>query len=353
MIRMSQVKQKMFIGMAIGFAVGLVLLVISIVWSSLTIESYKNGTKYTETMKGVMALKYDVVIGQTITKDMLKYVDVHQNFVNDEVFAKSIGKDPTKELVGKTAKYNIPKNVPITRSMVTDELVIAQDVRLLELNTVLLPSDINEKEYIDIRIMFPNGEDYIVASQKEVNKIVNETMWINASEEEIMLINSAIVDSYLTEGTKLYAIKYADPSSQVKSSLETSEKEEAKLREDIRNKIYDTIGEIQYSDMDTAIDKVFDLAKEYRNYVVNYTKTEVNYQPNADVISQMTANRKVILEKAIDRLSKEVRGSLERRLKDYKINNEDDIGRVVSGAQESITNQKDLRKSILEQLAEE
>lgn len=345
MIRISQVKMKMYIGMAIGFGVGLVLLIIAIVWSSLTINSYKSGEKYIGTMSQVISLKKDVILGQTITKEMLKYTDVHNNFVSG---GGLMTKGSESKIVGKTAKYNIPKDIPVSSNMITETLNMGSDVRSLELNTVLLPSDLNEKDYVDIRIMYPNGEDYIVASQKEINKIVNEAMWINANEEEIMLINSAIVDSFLTEGTKLYAIKYANPETQIKL-----EQDDEKIKQAVRQTIYDTIGTIQYTDMDTAVDSIFDLAREYRNYVINVAKTEVNYQPNNDVIQEMTANKKVILQQAIDRLNTQLRGSLENRLKEYQAINEDDIGRVISGAQESISSQKELRQSILDKMAEE
>ena len=51
--------------------------------------------------------------------------------------------------------------------------------------------------------MFANGTDYIVLAGKQVNKISGQTMWFSLKEDERLILNSAIVDSFLSKGTKL------------------------------------------------------------------------------------------------------------------------------------------------------
>ena len=82
--------------------------------------------------------------------------------------------------------------------MVTSEIVAA-DVRSQEVNTVLMPTDLNIGDYVDIRIMFPNGTDYVVLAQKKIENIVGTTFWMDLAEDERLLLNSATVDSYLNQ----------------------------------------------------------------------------------------------------------------------------------------------------------
>ena len=87
-----------------------------------------------------------------------------------------------------------------------------------------MPSDLNTGDIVDVRIMFPNGTDYIVLAQKNVTNIEGETMWLQLAEDERLLLNSAVVDSFLEQGTKLYATKYVDQDAQIKVSDEEAEK---------------------------------------------------------------------------------------------------------------------------------
>lgn len=69
---------------------------------------------------------------------------------------------------------------------------------------------------MDVRIRFPNGEDYIVLSKKMVNdiKLNTSTVWLSLDQKEMMTMSSATVDAYLRKGTKLYAVKYVQPQTQ-------------------------------------------------------------------------------------------------------------------------------------------
>ena len=58
------------------------------------------------------------------------------------------------------------------------------------------------------------------------------------TEEEILILNSAMVDSYLREGTKIYAVRYADPTTQIKVG---TEEDLAKAEEYIKTKITDEV----------------------------------------------------------------------------------------------------------------
>ena len=77
-----------------------------------------------------------------------------------------------------------------------------------------LPVKLDVDEYIDIRITLPSGEDYIVASKKRVLDVLEDTIWIKMSEEDIVRMSNAIVEAYVMTGSKLSVTKYIEPGLQ-------------------------------------------------------------------------------------------------------------------------------------------
>ncbi len=80
--------------------------------------------------------------------------------------------------------------------------------------------DLAKGDYIDVRIMLPSGQDYIVVAKKEVdipeiNGVPSEnTIWMNLSEDEILHMSCAIIDAYQIRGAKIYATKYTEAGMQ-------------------------------------------------------------------------------------------------------------------------------------------
>ena len=114
------------------------------------------------------------------------------------------------------AKVRIPKGTIITKDMIllAAESKKQDTLRLVEYNMITLPSELKDGETVDIRISFPTGQDYVVISKKIVEKSDATTIWFKLSEEEILTLNSAIVEAYLIAGAKLYAVTYTDPGIQ-------------------------------------------------------------------------------------------------------------------------------------------
>ena len=119
------------------------------------------------------------------------------------------------------AKVDMNKNTVITTELISkSDDVVQDDVRKQEYNMLVLPMDLTTGDYIDVRIQFPSGQDYIVVSKKEVemptiNGIHSEdTLWINLSEDEILHMSCAIVEAFRINGTKLYVTKYTEPGMQ-------------------------------------------------------------------------------------------------------------------------------------------
>ena len=363
MIGMSQIKKKTIQGIAIGASIGVVGIGLTLWWAISTIKTYENGTNkrylanYTQ---DVAVLTRDVIQGEVITSDMVTTANINKKTVPTGALNAS-------QISGQVAKYNIAANVPLTSSMLTDNIISA-DIRTQEINTIVMPSDLIEDDYVDVRIMYPNGTDYIVLAQKQVKQIEGQTMWLDLAEDERLILNSAIVDSYLTTGTKLYATKYADSDAQIKvaedldvtindeeddettqttnTTSSNSNDATSVVKGQLRKAIEDEISTIKSEDTTKAVNSIFDLILKYKSFANAITRTTENYQPNAQVMAMMQTNKN-ILEEAKAKLSAEARANIENGINNYRSDSGDDYENVVSGAQESITEQKNLRNELL------
>lgn len=128
--------------------------------------------------------------------------------------------DDFGRLVGKKLKIPVSeKTVAIESMFFTEEDYVARDVRSKEYNSIVLPSDLNAGDVVDIRITFPTGEDFIVAVAKEIKKIGasadSNTIFFDLTEEEIHQIGAALIESYMSESVKVYAVKYVNPNQQL------------------------------------------------------------------------------------------------------------------------------------------
>lgn len=120
------------------------------------------------------------------------------------------------------AKVDMNANTVVTPQLIvqSDE-VISDDVRQQQYNMIVLPMDLMSNDYIDIRLMTPSGQDFIVISKAQVDiplnadgTYVTDTVRVNLREDEILSMSSAIVEAYGLSGSKLYATKYVDPANQ-------------------------------------------------------------------------------------------------------------------------------------------
>ena len=338
MIGMSQIKKKLFTGIAIGGSIGIVGIGLITWWATSTIKSYQEGTnkKFIKTyMQNVAVLTRDVIQGEVITEDMLKDVSVHKSTVPSGVLSSA-------GVVGSVANFNIPANIPLTSTMVTSE-ILAGDVREQELNTVLMPSDINIGDFIDIRLMYPNGTDYVVLAAKQVKNVTETTMWIDIGEDERLLLNGAIVDSFLKQGSKLYATKYIDAATQKPGSSTDVDL----AREYIAKEYAEQIQTLQtMSDPVQAANVILDFVVKYKNFSSVMSKTIVNYQPNQQIIQMMMTNAN-ILEQAKQKLSAEARANMENAMNAYQVQAGDDYTNIISESKQSISEQKNHRNELL------
>lgn len=167
-----------------------------------------------QSMKKVYVVAQDIKSGEVISYDMLKQLSVSK----DVIPANALTVELTENTI---AKIDLNKGTVVTDNMVqeSDEKTTS-DLRKQEYNMVILPSQIQSGDYIDIRLRLSNGVDYIVASKKKVeiptiDGVDSESsIIINMNETETMIMSNAIIEAYIDAGSLLYATTYVEPGMQ-------------------------------------------------------------------------------------------------------------------------------------------
>lgn len=152
----------------------------------------------------------DIPAGHFLDRKDLQEVRVPADFSPDNMPVK------LEQVTGKGTKIELRKGTPITLAMLYDEEVTPPDLRNKEMRSVWLPSNLKVRDTVDIRIQFPTGQDYIVLSKKVIDKLSAPAFWTTLSEQEILLLSSAMVDAYLHKAS-LYALTYVEPGMQQKA----------------------------------------------------------------------------------------------------------------------------------------
>lgn len=121
----------------------------------------------------------------------------------------------TADDIGSYACIDIKKDDPVYKNMIT-KLTITQDSREYEVSVAALMTDQKEHEYVDVRILFPNGEDYLLLSKKIINNLSLEqcVFYTYLNEDEILRMASAIIDAYTVAGTRIYTTRYVEENLQ-------------------------------------------------------------------------------------------------------------------------------------------
>lgn len=112
----------------------------------------------------------------------------------------------TEEDLGSAVICDIPEGVCLLKLMIQDR---EQEYREVFLAEVELPGHLLTGDRIDIRIRYPNAEDYVILSDKLLLSCEQGVgMVLPMTEEEILLFSSALADYEEYEHTRLYAVKY-------------------------------------------------------------------------------------------------------------------------------------------------
>ena len=259
----------------LGVLCALVLTGIIIALLILQLKNYKEkeNQEQANSVK-VWVLSQDVISGQVITTDMLTQQVTNKNFVpsnaigdmsilsnyslsdkegneviteyksnvatlylskngskyeiktEDETGSYYIERNGNKEYVELAedpiiAKVNMNKNSIITIDMISKSSEkTTDDLRKVEYNMLVLPTQLATGEYVDIRLSLPSGQDYIVVSKKQVEipqisgVDMDDTIWLKLTEDEIITMNNAIVEAYRIQGSTLKVVTYTEAGIQ-------------------------------------------------------------------------------------------------------------------------------------------
>lgn len=148
----------------------------------------------------------DIKKDEPITEDMLEAVNC------------SIEQVPVQlqDILNSKARMSLSKGVLLTKSHLLSKKKLTDDMRIHNFPYIRLTDHMKKDDYIDIRISFANGGDFVLLSKKKIEDISymdtegtnGNALWLRVSEEELLRLSSAVVDAYVNEGCKIYAIQY-------------------------------------------------------------------------------------------------------------------------------------------------
>ncbi len=156
------------------------------------LEKYKEGT--------VCVIDSDLSKGQEIRPENIKVI-------KGRFYEKQSFGEPA-DFVGKVLKTDICKGMMLSESVVAKKSQYQDDVRAYFIDYISIPDGFKDSTSFDIRISFPNGEDYLVAANKKISDRDEEGFYINLTRKEALLLSSAKVDVTVYSGTKLYVAFY-------------------------------------------------------------------------------------------------------------------------------------------------
>lgn len=160
------------------------------------------------------ALKHKVKAGEPIVaSDTVKVYLPEAGASEDRYMANLIDSGDTYY-----ARTEMPAKTILTDSLLYLNELITKDMREGEYAFIELPTNIKQDDYVDIRIQFPTGDDFVLLSKKKVKTVEGLTAWFNVDEGEILTMSSAIVDAYI-EKAKIYAMPYVDSHMQNASQM--------------------------------------------------------------------------------------------------------------------------------------
>ena len=150
--------------------------------------------------KNVYVAAQKLPAGTVITKENIR-LEVRYN---DQAVADFI----SEEDIGKKVATDVAEGACLMDSMLFFK---ETDTRKVFVSEAELAEHVENGDRIDVRIRYGNAEDYVVISDHILTKGENSSgMVLELSEEEILLLSSAVADSHKYKQTKLYVVSYPE-----------------------------------------------------------------------------------------------------------------------------------------------
>jgi hypothetical protein len=120
-----------------------------------------------------------------------------------------------KDIVGKSIKISAEANTPFYKNTVFQDGPLDSTLRRVEIQFATLPTRLTAKDTLDVLIVFPDGESFVVLSKKKLVDYdpSNLTIYTNLTAEESSLLEGAMADAYYNKA-EVYTQQYVDPTVQ-------------------------------------------------------------------------------------------------------------------------------------------
>lgn len=186
------------------FAV-LYFTVLSDIFNS-TSSTGKGGSVYTyrliETVKSG-----EQINANKIERVKLSIGDLPADYVNETV-----------DVTNYKSKLDLQAGTVLSSSLLYENEKIVNSTRLIEYNMLTLPSTLRVGDYIDVRFTMPSGQNFIVLSKKQVVSLKNTTVGLLLTEDEILMMSGAIIESYVIKASNLQVVQYVQAGTQEAST---------------------------------------------------------------------------------------------------------------------------------------
>lgn len=136
--------------------------------------------------------------GTVLTEDKLRKEVRYSEFLSEYLISV--------EDIGKSMLVDVEEGTWLTKNMLYEG---EKNVREVFIKEIEVAEHLQTGDRVDIRLRYPNAEDYIVLLDKILVKYDSDSgIVLELTEEELLLLSSAISDCSLYEKTKLYAVEY-------------------------------------------------------------------------------------------------------------------------------------------------
>lgn len=282
---MNPMQRKVRNSFLFGFLIAVVIaaVVVGLLFmkiKSLNNEMVKLQTEEELAMKTVYTVSESVKKGEKISEFSVLTVPtqiVPENAITDENIDQYQEEAEDEEKLSVVSKVDLSPNVILTTDMVEKDKE-ASTYRMVEYTMISLPSLLQEGDYIDIRIAYPAGTDFVVLSKIKVESCNSSTIWLKVSESQMLTLNNAIIESYIVEGTKLYASQYVNAAqSELNPTYIPSENVIALINNNGTKTENDLIEELKKNDTAVSARKYIETILEQYNTEEQTEKVSAGY----------------------------------------------------------------------------
>ncbi|WP_148401697.1 hypothetical protein [Clostridium sp. Marseille-P299] len=168
---------------------------------NLEITSLKEQLNTVEETSIVYRLSSDVKAGNACNDYELEAVEVLT-----EVCAKTNIYD-LEDIIGRYYLLDLKVGTMLTSDMFVD-YELTNDMRYMDVVFDEIPIGLEVGDYIDVRISFPLGQDYISLSHKQVAEINDSVVKLIVNQEDFYRYESMKTDLATYKSTKIYGAQY-------------------------------------------------------------------------------------------------------------------------------------------------